>query len=151
MTRTSRKLARVTDVCLPFVGVAVTLGAVVFIRENYNTQVALVGLGMVLIQLGVWQTARRLVPDQRRCLALRAEGDRFLELLRQLNAAALAVKSDDTPETHRVVEEISSTMRESIERMVAAAGAATGDLAAEEKPVVAMRQDPQPVGANAGD
>ncbi len=86
-----RLLRQLVDISLPLLGVAIILGSVLFVREALTTQIAFVGLGMVLIELGVWKAAHRLLPSERKYNALRAEGDRFLGLMRKLNQAALAV------------------------------------------------------------
>ena len=88
-----RTLRKIIDISLPLLGVAVILSAVLFVRDNLRTQIAFVGLGMVLIEVGVWKVAHKLLPNERKYLALRAEGDLIIKMVRQLNAAALAMKS----------------------------------------------------------
>ena len=128
-----RTLRNVIDISLPFVGIAVILGAMVLLRESPRLQIALVGLGMVLIELGVWKAAHRLLPNGRCYLALRVEGAQFLGLVRQLNTAALAVKEDDSPENHLAFENVRDEMRQAVERMADVAGKTDAEIAADSQ------------------
>jgi hypothetical protein len=128
-----RTLRKVIDISLPFAGVAVVLGAVLFMREDLRMQIAVVGLGMLLIEVGVWKGAHRLLPSERKYLALRVEGDLFIKLLRQLNAAALALRENDSPERHEAFEEVRDAMRQTVERMAHVAGKTDAELASERE------------------
>lgn len=77
-------------------------------------EVAIVLAGIMINQIGVWGLANKLLPERRVYLQLRAEVNRFIGLVRQLNASAVA---DDDPE----VESTKALMHESIERMVSVA------------------------------
>jgi hypothetical protein len=131
-----RTLRKVIDLSLPFVGVAVILGAVLFVREDLRTQIAVVGLGMLLIEVGVWKGAHKLLPSERKYIALRAEGDQFIKLIRQLNAAALALRETDSPEGRQTFEGVRKAMREAVERMAHVAGKTDAELASERELLV---------------
>ncbi len=124
-----RKLLQIVDVCLPFAGIACILGAMILARESPRCQIAVVGLGMVLIELGVWKVARRLTPDGRRYKALRAEGDRFLGLIRELNSAAVALIQSDSEANRRAVGLVQAHMRQAIDRMAFVAGRTDAEIA----------------------
>jgi hypothetical protein len=47
-------------------------------------------VGLMLTLAGVWGVAVKFIPNERRFVRLREEGDRMIELIRQLNAAAVA-------------------------------------------------------------
>ncbi len=126
-----RTLRKVIDIGLPLLGVAVILSAVLVVKDNLRIQIALVGLGMVLIEVGVWKAAHKLLPDDRKYLALRTEGDLFVKLIRQLNAAALAMKESDSPEYRQAFEEVRDAMQQAVERMADVAGKTNAELASE--------------------
>lgn len=126
-----RKLRTFINNALPFVGVALILGAVLILREDLRIQIAVVGLGMLMIELGVWRFGHKVLPSERKCLALRAETDRFMELVRELNAAALAVKAYDSPETREAFQQVQETMQQAIGRMAEVAGKTDAELASE--------------------
>jgi hypothetical protein len=128
-----RTLRKVIDISLPLAGVAVVLGAVLFMREDLRMQIAVVGLGMVLIEVGVWKGAHRLLPSDRKYLALRTEGNLFMKLLRELNVAALALRENDSPEHRQAFEEVRDAMRQAVERMVHVAGKTDAELASERE------------------
>ena len=114
------------------------LAAVLFVRDDLRIQLAIVGLGMVVLELGVWKAAHRILPTGRRYLALRAENDLFVQLVRQLNTAALAKKQNDSQAHKQVFEEVRDAMRQSVERMAEVAGKTNAELApASEGPNMA--------------
>ncbi|MFQ5993696.1 MAG: hypothetical protein ACE5K1_01265 [Acidiferrobacterales bacterium] len=117
-----RTLRKIIDIGLPFVGVAAILGAVLFVREPLSIQIAIVGVGMLMLEVGSWKLRQHVMASRRSALALRAEGDGFLRLVRQLHAAALALKENDSPEHHQAFEEVRDAMRQSVERMADLAG-----------------------------
>ena len=128
-----RRLRNIIDICLPFVGIAVILSAMVLLRESLELQIAVVGLGMVLIQLGIWKAAHRLMPSGRQYLALRAEVDVFLGYIRQLNTAALALKEDDSPANQLAFEIVQGRMKQAVPRMAELAGKTDAEIAAERE------------------
>jgi hypothetical protein len=111
----------------------VILGAVLFGQE-LRTQIVVTTLGMVLMEVGVWRLAQRLLPSERQYLALRAEVDRFLQLVRHLNAAALARKAHDTPETHQAFAHVYQEMQHAVAQMAMLGGKTDAELAAEKAP-----------------
>lgn len=128
-----RSLQNVINIGLPFVGIGIILSAMVTMREFPWIQVALVVLGTVSIQLGVWKAAHRLMPKGRQYLSLRAEVDQFVELIRQLNIAALAVKEDDSPQNRLDFDIVQGRMRQAVTRMAEVAGKTDAEIAAEKK------------------
>ncbi|MEE9595514.1 MAG: hypothetical protein V3V96_01935 [Acidiferrobacterales bacterium] len=119
-----RTLRKSIDIGLPLLGVAVILVAVLFARGDLRLQLAIVGVGMVLLELGVWKAAHRILPTGRRYLALRVESDLFMQLVRQLNTAALAKKQNGS----QAFEEVRDAMRQSVERMAEVAGKTNAEL-----------------------
>lgn len=107
-------------ILLAVVGMGVIFFGVVT-SDDPQTQLALIIIGILLIQGGVWTLAQRLVGPKRQFYALRNEVTDFLGLVRNLNAAALeegAAEEAAAAERDRIVAE----MHARIDRMVAAAG-----------------------------
>jgi hypothetical protein len=134
VTRVSciRTLKKGLNTCLPILGVVIILSAVLFVH-GIREQLAIVVVGILLIEAGVWKLAHQFLPNERKHLALRAEGDRFIGLIRHLNAAALAVKESDTPENLQAFEEVQAEMHRAVERMAEMAGKTDDELATEQK------------------
>ena len=144
-----RTLRKIIDIGLPLAGVALILAAVLFVRDDLRIQLAIVGAGMVVLELGVWKAAHLILPTGRRYLALRAESDRFMLLVRQLNTAALAVKQNGSQAHKQAFEEVEDAMRQSVERMAAVAGKTNAELTpASEGPD--MAQLPADTGSGTG-
>lgn len=125
---------KVIDIGLPFVAVAAILGAVLFVRDNLTIQVAIVGLGMVALEIGTWKLRQQVLMNKRKDLALRAEGDQFLKQLRELHAAATAMKENDSAEHHQAFDDARDAMRQCVERIAAMAGKTDTELASERDP-----------------
>jgi len=128
---------------LPILGVVVIFSAVLFVRE-LRSQVAIVVLGMLLMEVGVWKLAQHVLPSERQYLALRGETDLFITLVRQLNAAALLVKAQDVPNHRREFEEVRHAMQQTVERICEVAGKTNAELAAEGGVMGSQGGLPQP-------
>lgn len=116
-----RSIRRSVDIALPIVGIVLVLGAVVFIWWSMYLQLAVVVLGIFLIEAGIWKLAHPLLPSVRRYGALREEVDDFIYLVRRLNAAAVARDTGaDEGNTH--VAAVRQEMIDAIDRMVGYAG-----------------------------
>ena len=127
-----RVLRQIIDTGLPLLGVCVTLGAVLFL-EALHVRVAIVVLGLLLIETGVWKLAHQLLPSERQFHSLRSEGERFLLLIRHLNDAALALQDHDGPETREAFADVREMMHQSVERMAEVAGKTEAELAARHE------------------
>lgn len=126
-------LRKLIDIAIPLTGVAVILGAVLFLRSDLRVQIAVVGLGMLLIEIGVWKFPHQLLGTGRKYLALRTEVERFLALVRQLNSAAIALRLDDSPQNRQALQQVPDAMRQAVDRMVHVAGKTEAELAAERE------------------
>ncbi|MFP4622805.1 MAG: hypothetical protein ACOCVZ_03050 [Gemmatimonadota bacterium] len=118
-----RKLRRTLHWIVPVMGMALVIGAVLF-GERLVVQIFLVAAGLLLTQAGLWRLADPLLPDERKYLALRAETDHFTALVRQLNAAALALDEGDRHGSRFALDEVRMEMHRSVDRMVEFAGKA---------------------------
>jgi hypothetical protein len=130
-SRRLRRWRRRLDPCVSVLGILVILGAVLFSQE-LRTQILVTTCGIVLMEVGVWRLAQRLLPSERQYKALRAEVDRFLQLVRHLNTAALARKAHDAPQTHQAFAQVYQEMQQAVARMATLAGKTDAELAAEK-------------------
>jgi hypothetical protein len=122
-----RHLRKGFDIGLPLIGVMIILGAVLFLR-GIRIQIAVVMVGIVLIEAGVWKIAHQLLPNDRRYHTLRYEIDAFIALSRDLNEAALAAKVEDTPENQRAFDEIREAMHRAVDQISDVAGKTEKEL-----------------------
>lgn len=116
-----RLLRNITLTMLPFIGVLLVIGAVLWLRDLRWQMVLVVG-GLLLVEIGVWTCAQRILPNERKFRALRVEVDAFIRLVRQLNTAAMAVKENPSPEHQETFEDVREAMRQAVERMADVAG-----------------------------
>lgn len=91
-------------------------------------QVMSVVLGILLYQTALLRMYDRFLPNERKYLALRAETDRLLTLVRDMNQAALTAKSMGM-DRHSYVEPILRQMHATVERLPLVAGESVTDLA----------------------
>jgi hypothetical protein len=122
-----RILRKVTLTLLPFIGVLVVVGAVFWSRE-LRLQIALVVCGLLLVELGVWKSAQNILPSERKFDALRFEVEAFIQLVRQLNTAALALKELPSPEHQKTFEDIRDAMQQAVDRMADVAGKTDAEI-----------------------
>jgi len=130
-----RRIRRAVELGLPILGVALVLAAVLFFYQNLYVQIAIVLLGLVLIEAGIWNLASPVLPSERRFVALRREVDAFILLVRRLNRATLELASEPTPQNRAKLLQVRDEMLESVKRMEQFAGqtdeAAPGAAAAD--------------------
>jgi len=124
-----KSFVRILDLLLPLLGVLLIVGAL--LPDLPSQTVGLIILGALLILFGLFRVSRNLLPDERRFLALRAETDLFISLMRSLNATAVALRKQDTPEGRREFEQIRDAMFRSVERMAEVAGQTVKHIARE--------------------
>lgn len=117
----ARKLRRILHLIVPAVGMALVIGAVLF-GESLAIQLFLVVAGLLLTEAGLWRLADPILPDERKYVALRAEADHFMTLVRQLNAAAVSLDKGDVTGSRFAMDELQTEMHRSIDRMVTFAG-----------------------------
>ena len=125
-----RRLLRIIDAVVPIVGVLIVLGAVLFVLQ-LRVQVALVVVGLLLVQVGVWKVASQMLPDERRFTALRREVDSFIDLVRLLNRAALALRADESVRTRQEFDAVRSALHDAVDQMVAVAGKDEAEVVTE--------------------
>jgi hypothetical protein len=86
-----KSIRRNIDLVLTAVGIAVVFSAIILGTSlDVRAQVPIALIGVLLMEAGIWGLSAKFVPNQRRYTSLRNEGDRMLDLIRELNSAAIA-------------------------------------------------------------
>lgn len=127
-----RRIRKLLDTGLPLLGIVAILGAVLFI-VSLRAQLAVVILGILLIEVGIWRLADPLLPSERRYNALRTEVDRFIGLVRELNRTAIQLEKEETPEARAAFNAVRSALVESTDRMAEVAGKTDFEVAVEQR------------------
>jgi hypothetical protein len=110
-----RTINKYIGLATAIVGMAIVLSSFLFLR-NLFAWYATIMIGLLVVLAGFLYGAHPFLTSERRYYALREEVDRFIGLVRRLNAAA--VTSSSGPEFERVKSE----MLKSVERMTELAG-----------------------------
>jgi hypothetical protein len=97
------------------VGMAIVLSSFLFLR-NLFAWYATIMVGLLIVLAGFLYGAHPFLTSERRYFALREEVDRFIDLVRKLNAAALAAGGSAE------FEQVKAEMLKSVERMADLAG-----------------------------
>ena len=117
-----RTLRRAVELVLPLLGMAIVFGGVLFVPPtNLQIQIVVVLVGVLILEAGVWGLTGQLLPNERSFVGLREEGDHFVNLIRNLNAAAMA-KEAGLEGSEQRFEESLIAMHASVDRMAALAG-----------------------------
>ncbi|UCC71852.1 MAG: hypothetical protein JSV86_15970 [Gemmatimonadota bacterium] len=96
-------------------GMAIVLSSFLFLR-NLFAWYATIMIGLLIVLAGFLYGAHPFLTSERRYFALREEVDRFIDLVRRLNAAAVAVGTEGE------FEQVKVEMLKSVERMAELAG-----------------------------
>ncbi len=99
-------------------GLSTILAQTLFIAAT-PTQLTVMFLGIILILAALLRLGHRLQPDKRLYLQLRAEVDRFLALVRNINAHAVAGEGEQASQAK-------TKMHESVEQIALVAGVVGG-------------------------
>ena len=109
---------------LPILGMIIVFLAILLpsISLNLQIQILVVLIGILMIEAGVWGLTAKVLPSERRYLALRAEVDVFIGLVRDLNTRALALEGGESPEKTEAFEAARASLHQSVDRMAEVAG-----------------------------
>jgi hypothetical protein len=113
-----RTVNRYVGIVAAAAGVGIVLSSFLFLTDPYLWYWT-VAVGLVVAVLGFAYGLFPFLTNQRRYHGLRNEVDAFVDLVRDLNTAALGQKGDED------FERLKSAMHDSVERM--------GDLAGRER------------------
>jgi hypothetical protein len=92
------------------------------ISLNLQLQILVVLSGILLIEAGVWRLTEKVLPSQRKYLALRDQVEDFIQGVRVLNARAVDVRSEETASTRAAYEAALAALHSSVDRMGEVAG-----------------------------
>ncbi len=117
-----RSLRRVVELGFPVLGMVIVFGGVLFVSpSNLQLQIIVVLVGVLMLEAGVWGLTSQILPNERTYTALRDEGDHFINLIRNLNTAAVG-KESGSPGSDQRFDEAKAAMHVSVDRMAELAG-----------------------------
>jgi hypothetical protein len=106
-------------------GIGVIFAAVLLSSSlTIQMQLPIALVGVLLMEAGVWGLASKVFPNERRYLNLREEGDYIIQLIRQLNAAA--VERDQGKDVEDAFQATLDEMHDSVKRMAELASRESG-------------------------
>ncbi len=119
-----RKARKFLALALPILGTILVFVAVLVpaISLNLQLQVVVVLVGILIIEAGVWRLTARILPNERRYLALRAEVASFVDRVRILNALGVNLREEDTEANRDAFREALDTLHAAVDRMAEVAG-----------------------------
>ena len=122
-----RTIRKAVEVGTPILGMITVFAAVLLIPPaNLQIQLVTVLVGVLLIEAGVWGLTNPFLPNERQFVALREEVDDFIDLVRQLNTAAVKKHSDrESTEEDTAFEATLADLHTSVRRMGQLAGVDT--------------------------
>lgn len=132
--RGMRSIRRFTQVVLSILGAGVVAFAVYRIEDVYE-RALIAALGLIVMELGIWQVTRAFFPNEREFKPLRHETDFFLKLVRRMNRAALLAEGGSDAALEEL-ERLEDEMHHSIARMRRLAGRTAEELGLEALPSV---------------
>jgi len=115
-----RSIRRLSQVILTFLGGSTVVYAVYRI-PGMRERVLLVILGLLIMELGIWQVTAFMFPNQREFKPLRKETEYFLKLVRRLNRASVAAERG-SPNALLEIDRVHEEMHHSVDRMRRLAG-----------------------------
>lgn len=141
-----RSLRRWLSIGLPVMGMVVVLIAIVSVVDR-QMQLVFVVAGVLLIEAGVWKLANPILPSERRYTELRGEVDHFVDLVREMNAAAVEARQSDSDDRWDDYQDLLSTLHESVDRMGQLAGKEVGERETAPPPRAVEESDREFVAA----
>ncbi|MFT4886472.1 MAG: hypothetical protein ACJAS2_000492 [Pseudohongiellaceae bacterium] len=127
-TSLKKNIRRNIDLALTAVGIAVVVSAIILGTSlGVRAQVPIALIGILLMEAGRWGLSAKFVPNQRRYTSLRDEGDRMLDLIRELNCAAIAkeIGTEDAKRFQLTLEAMHSSVLKMSELASVEAGRAS--------------------------
>lgn len=92
------------------------------ISANLQLQIILVLIGVLLVQAAVWKFTNPFLPSERRYDDLRNEVDEFIDLVRELNAAAVQARKSRAIDATDRMDQVLHRMHLSVDQMGRLAG-----------------------------
>ena len=122
-----RSIRRLSQLFLTVSGAGTVIYAVMAI-EPLRDRVLVAALGLIVMELGIWQITRVFFPNEREFKPLREETDYFLKLVRRLNASTLRLHNGSTT-AQAEIDRLRDEMLHSVDRMYRLAGRTEDELA----------------------
>lgn len=120
-----RNIRQSIDIGLTALGIAIIFTAVILSSSlSVQMQLPIALVGVLLMEAGVWGLSSKVFPSERRYIDLRAEGDNIIQLIRQLNAAAIAREQNGGDDTQ--FQATLDEMHDSVKRMAELASRESG-------------------------
>ncbi|MGD2152968.1 MAG: hypothetical protein PVG79_06835 [Gemmatimonadales bacterium] len=110
-----RSINKYVGLVTAIIGMAIVLSSFLFL-SNLFAWYATIMIGLLIVLAGFLYGAHPFLTSERRYFALREEVDRFIILVRKLNAAAIAAGGGGE------FEQVKAEMLKSVERMAELAG-----------------------------
>lgn len=122
-----RSIRRFSQIFLTVSGAGTVIYAVLAV-EPIRDRVLVASLGLLIMEIGIWQLTRIFFPNEREYKPLREETDYFLKLVRRLNASSLRQqKGSNTAQAD--IDRLREEMFHSVDRMCRLAGRTEEELA----------------------
>jgi len=118
------------------------VGYAIFGVEELYYQALVAALGLITMELGIWQITRAFFPNERRYLALRKETKYFLQLVSRLNRAVVKSERGDAAAAEEA-DRLQSEMHHSVDRMRTLAGRTDAELGFGAIPQAALEPLPE--------
>jgi hypothetical protein len=108
----------------PILGMTLVFAAILVpaISLNLQVQIVVVLVGLLIIETGVWKLTSKILPNERKYLALRAEVDKFIDQIRVLNAQGKDLRVQETGTSKDSFLETVDALHASVDRMSEVAG-----------------------------
>ena len=121
-----RSIRRFTQIVLTVFGGALVIFAV-YRMESVYERVMLTALGLLVMELGIWQVTNAFFPNEREFKPLRQETYYFLKMVRRMNGLALQAEAGSELASEEL-DRIQQDMHHSVDRMRTLAGRTEEDL-----------------------
>jgi hypothetical protein len=115
-----RSIRRFSQIFLTLAGAATVMYAVMRV-EPLRDRLLIAMLGLLIMELGIWQITRVFFPNEREFKPLREETDYFLKLVRRLNTAAIRLQKGSAT-AQADIDRVRDEMNHSVDRMCRLAG-----------------------------
>ncbi|MGW8265167.1 MAG: hypothetical protein ACWGSQ_02300 [Longimicrobiales bacterium] len=119
-----RNLRKTLAIGLPILGTVLVFLAILMpsIALNLRLQILVVLIGLLIIEAGVWRLTAKVLPSERKFLALRMEVDGFIDRIRVLNAYAVNLRQSYSDTTREAFRETVDALHAAVDRMAEVAG-----------------------------
>lgn len=119
-----RNLRKLMSMGLPILGMILVFTAILVpaISLNLQLQIGVALAGLLIIEAGVWRFTAKILPNERKYMALREEVDDFIGRIRVLNAQGHDLRFKETETAKEAFRETIDALHTSVDRMAGMAG-----------------------------